>query len=144
MALDPDGFVHVADDGVARSYAANNTVIDYAALSNSQIQQMISQLPASYQEHLEHLRQVFEGVDGYDVANKSQLLTPPSWLQPFKIEPTTPPQPRDEAHEVASALENRQINYCTGQPCTNTSACQFLGCSFCGDFDRVDARVCYP
>ena len=74
MALDPDGFVHVADDGVARSYAANHSVIDYAALSNSQIQQMISQLPASYQEHLEHLRQVFEGVDGYDVANKSQLL----------------------------------------------------------------------
>jgi hypothetical protein len=39
MALDPDGFVHVADDGVARSYAANNTVINYVALSNSQIQQ---------------------------------------------------------------------------------------------------------
>jgi hypothetical protein len=46
MALDPDGFVHVADYGVARSYAVNSTVIDYAALSNSQIQQMISQLPA--------------------------------------------------------------------------------------------------
>jgi methylmalonyl-CoA mutase N-terminal domain/subunit len=99
MALDPDGFVHVADDGVARSYAANNTVIDYAALSNSQIQQMISQLPASYQEHLEHLRQVFEGVNGYDVANKSQLLTPPPWLQAFEIEPTTPPQQqRREGH----------------------------------------------
>jgi hypothetical protein len=88
MTLDPDGFVHLAGDGVARSYAANNTVIDYAALSNSQIQQVISQLPASHQKHLE---QVFEGVDGYDVTDKSQLLEPPPWLRPFQIEPTTPP-----------------------------------------------------
>jgi hypothetical protein len=122
MALDPDGFVHIADDGVARSYAANNTVIDYAALSNSQIQQMISQLPVSYQEHQEHLRQVFEGVDGYDVTDKSQLFEPPPWLRPFEIDPTTPTQSRNEAHEAASALENRQITYCVGQPCTTTSA----------------------
>ena len=37
MPKDPDGIYHIADDGVARSYAGNGTVLGYVKLNNKQL-----------------------------------------------------------------------------------------------------------
>lgn len=143
MALDPEGFVHIADDGVARSYTANNTVIDYAPLSNEQLKQMISGLPASVKENQEHLHQVFDGVDGYDMTDKKQIFEPPVWLQPASFGQTNQPQSRSEAQEAAAALlDKRQV--CLGKSCTSTTVCQSFGCSSCSTFDKANFRICIP
>lgn len=59
MTLDPEGFVHVADDGVARSYSADGTVIDYAPLDNAQLMKFAAQLPPNLVGEREHLEEVY-------------------------------------------------------------------------------------
>ncbi len=48
-----------ASDTYPPTLQANNTVIDYAPLSNKQLKQMISQLPAIMMAEQDHLTQVF-------------------------------------------------------------------------------------
>lgn len=138
MIIDPEGVVHVADDGVARSYNATNGVIDYAPLSNEQLMRIIFHLPPSMEEHHEHLMQVFDGVDGHAVTDKKQILEPPAWLQPVSFNTSTQPQSRSEAQEAAAALlDKRQPPFCSGQRCTTTRACRTMGCSVCAFIDLV-------
>lgn len=51
MAVADDGYAAVGEDGVARSYAGNGTVIDYRKLSNSQLAEYATSLPPSVQEY---------------------------------------------------------------------------------------------
>jgi hypothetical protein len=132
---DPQGYTHIADDGVARSYDANHQVIDYAPLSNAQILGYMSQLPTSYDSELDHLHSVFDNVDGHDVTDKDQLLDPPTWLKPPAISLASE-STQSTALERAPILEGRD-NFCRGQPCSSSAACQFLGCSYCGMLDAV-------
>ena len=140
MDADLNGFLHVADDGVARSYNGNATVIDYVRLTNEQLMQLLSQLPESYQSEMNHLHSTFDNVSGFDVADESQLRDPPSWLRPppqhDAIKRSVSSQTRNPARRAESTLEVRDY-FCVGQPCTNSAACQFLGCSACVYLDAV-------
>lgn len=68
-----DGFVHIADDGVVRAYAANGTVIDYVKLSNSQLRAFVDSLPPSIQDQREHLLDIWGDVDGNKVTDEGQI-----------------------------------------------------------------------
>ncbi|EED22344.1 hypothetical protein TSTA_095930 [Talaromyces stipitatus ATCC 10500] len=81
LKTDPDGYLHIADDGVARAFDANDTVTGYVALSNDQLMQLLAELPELWQNETDHLHSVFDGVDGRD-ANQTQLLNPPASLRP--------------------------------------------------------------
>ncbi|KAF7586828.1 hypothetical protein BBP40_008253 [Aspergillus hancockii] len=41
----PQGYVHIVDDGVARAYDENASVIDYVPLTNYQLKQLLANLP---------------------------------------------------------------------------------------------------
>ena len=142
MTLDPEGFVHIADDGVARSYTANNTVIDYAPLSNEQLKQMVSQSPAALAKDREHLMQVFDVVDGHDVTDKKQIFEPPPLLQPASVKPVSQPQSRSEPQEAVAALVDKRVPMCLGRPCTTTAACVAMECVICAIYDRIGQTLC--
>ncbi|KAK3627117.1 hypothetical protein LTR22_022877 [Elasticomyces elasticus] len=84
MEHDGDGFVHFGDDGIARSYRGDGTVLDARALSNGQLADMMDTThPDQYtEEEMEHLRELWQNVDGHDVKDKSQLLHPAAYLRP--------------------------------------------------------------
>ncbi|TKA80649.1 hypothetical protein B0A55_01874 [Friedmanniomyces simplex] len=140
MLLDPLGFVHVADDGVERSYAANGTVIDYRQLSNDQLMKMTMNLPAAMQHLQGHLSDVWKGVDGNSVTSKSQFFDPPAHLRPAEPTAEDVQQSVNELVAMKKVLEGRSIPYppvtvmppiCHNMSCTNTINCQLFDCDEC-------------
>ncbi|KAK4548761.1 hypothetical protein LTR36_008534 [Oleoguttula mirabilis] len=97
MQLQEDDFVRVAGDGVARSYAGSGKVVDYRKLTNSQLLATFDSLPPSLQGEEGHYRDIYQHVDGNDVAVESQLWDPLSQLQPLEL-PHSPltPRPHDD------------------------------------------------
>lgn len=129
LKTDPDGYVHVADDGVARAYDANDSVTGYVALSNDQLMELLANLPAQWQHELDHLHSVFDGVDGRDV-NQTQLLNPPASLRRNRG------PAKSKKREVEPLLEGPQIE-CKDIPCFTPSACTYNGCTSCTFLDQV-------
>ncbi|GFF34043.1 lactobacillus up-regulated protein [Aspergillus udagawae] len=73
LKLVPQGYVHIADDGVARSYDENESVIDYVPLTNDQLKQLLSNLPEAWQKEADHLHAVFDNVDGRQVIDEKTV-----------------------------------------------------------------------
>lgn len=144
LKKDPDGYVHIADDGVARAYDANDTVTDYVPLSNDQLMQLIADLPGPWQNEADHLHSVFDGVDGLQVVNQSQLLDPPASLRRQMNRGAA--VSRNERRRVESLLE-RSTPACAGVLCYSSSSCQFQGCSTCAYLDAIlpsEQGICVP
>ncbi|KAI6803032.1 hypothetical protein KC327_g15774 [Hortaea werneckii] len=80
MIIDDDGDIHIADDGVARSYAANGTVIDYRKLSHGQLLSMTGALPPRLQDKSDYFANVFAKVSGLDVDDEDQIWNPSGHL----------------------------------------------------------------
>ncbi|PKX91118.1 uncharacterized protein P174DRAFT_463260 [Aspergillus novofumigatus IBT 16806] len=77
----PHVYVHIADDGVARAYDENESVIDYVPLTNDQLKQLLANLPEPWKKEADHLHTVFDDVDGRQVTDEKQLLDPPAELR---------------------------------------------------------------
>ncbi|RHZ63550.1 hypothetical protein CDV55_104648 [Aspergillus turcosus] len=143
LELDLQGFVHVADDGIARSYRPDGTVLDYAPLTNEQLLQLIPMYDDEAAQ--KHLKEVWKGVNGYDVVDMKQIFEPRADLLPLEFS-----HPDVWAAELAEltpidlnpateALEGRQL-YCRGKRCTTSGACRYMGCHRCGYFDSMNPR----
>lgn len=77
LTIDGDGWVHLGDDGVVRSYAPDYTVISHARLSPEQISANLARFSPSYEQQLEdYLSGVFKGVDGRTITNETEILDP--------------------------------------------------------------------
>ncbi|KAL3708518.1 hypothetical protein TMatcc_006502 [Talaromyces marneffei ATCC 18224] len=131
LETDPDGYLHIADDGVARAYDANDSVTGYVALSNDQLMELLANLPAQWQYELDHLYSVFDGVDGRDV-NQTQLLNPPASLRRDR----GPTKSQNEKRAVEPLLERPQLE-CKDITCFTPSACTYNGCTSCTFIDGV-------
>jgi hypothetical protein len=134
----PHVYVHIADDGVARAYDENESVIDYVPLTNDQLKQLLANLPEPWKKEADHLHAVFDDVDGRQVTDEKQLLDPPAELRN--------PMPRQAPQSKRAPDPLQQSDYyCRGQPCTNDPACQFMGCAKCAHMDAIlpgGAGVC--
>ena len=142
---DPQGYSHIADDGVVRSYNADHQVIDYAPLSNAQILEYMNQLPKSYDSELEHLHLVFDNVNGHEVTDSDQLTDPPAWLRRPALSQASDTTSDTTSPQRAASLEGRD-NFCSGRPCSSDAACQFLGCGGCTFLDSIlpgGGGICY-
>ncbi|KAK0333558.1 hypothetical protein LTR02_016492 [Friedmanniomyces endolithicus] len=100
ILIDPLGFIHVANDGVERSYAENGTVIDYRRLSNDQLTRMAATLPTEMMD-------VWKGVDGNDVTSESQIFNPPPALRPTAPTAEGLQQSVNEVAAMKKLLEGR-------------------------------------
>ncbi|KAI7239786.1 hypothetical protein KC330_g1728 [Hortaea werneckii] len=152
MIKDDGGDIHVADDGVARSYAANGTVIDYRKLSHAQLLSMTGALPPRLQDKSDYFANVFAKVSGLDVDDEDQIWNPSGHLH-------GPSLPDAADHDAdADSSPGQSVNphskrqsfppafvplYCLGQPCTRHDACVFMGCEGCVYIDQMKKKYCY-
>ena len=78
-----NGFHHLGDDGVLRSYSSQGVVRDYKCLSPDEIAAVIATTSASIpQEEAEKIAKIMEGVDGRAVSDINQILNPPPEIRP--------------------------------------------------------------
>lgn len=163
--LDPEGFVHVAEDGIARSYArmqplpqhasffvqlqltlltANGTVIDYAPMSNAQLTNMVNNLYLTPNER-EHLATTFADVDGFAVKDHHQIFHPSTQLHPA-IDPARTHWEEDtdskEADNSEDTLEGRYVQ-CKLKRCSIGIECVGMGCDVCVIAHDMSARYCH-
>ncbi|KXS99897.1 hypothetical protein AC578_919 [Pseudocercospora eumusae] len=164
MKVDGDFFVHIADDGVVRSWAANGTVIDAIRLTNRQLLEQIANAPPPLAPYVPHLEKVYAHVDGYDVPD-SELYHPTRMNTPTQFGGPTVNERIDlkldaeakklwedlnitTAEETVEAAQSANPNdilrrqsqnprQCLGRVCTRSSSCRFLGCAVCMDWDII-------
>lgn len=140
LSMDLEGFIHVADDGVARSYASNGTVIDWAKLNNTQLISLIPMLVSSHSDR-DHLVEVWKDVDGNDVQDMKQILEPRRSVLPMDFGDGKPIAENQSRKTKQSVLDER-ANFCTGQLCSSHGACQYLGCAGCFIADKLYSKHC--
>lgn len=147
MILTEDGLVHIGDDGVARSYAADGVVLDYFPLSNVEIMTMSESMVENAnitdaQQIREHLYTVFEGVTGHDVSEEV-MAHPTENILPYQLRGgRTLLSAFDTALESANVKEankifERQLGFCQSQWCLNSVGCLIAGCGPCVGVDEV-------
>ena len=141
VPIDPEGFIHVADDGILRSYSGDGKVLDAKRLSNAALLSYAAGGPRkseeAYTEGKDYLSTIWADVNGDDVP-ETQLMRP---LKNFLPAPIAQPElTKLEAAKInentspvpVSPLEERQITvFCMGQTCTKSAACIFMGCFTC-------------
>ncbi|RHZ57394.1 uncharacterized protein CDV56_104436 [Aspergillus thermomutatus] len=150
LELDLQGFIHVADDGVARSYRADGTVIDYVPLTNEQLLQFIP-MYTDDEATQKNFKEVWKGVNGHDVVDRKQIFEPGADLLPFEfshpdlwaadLAKFTP----IESNPATEALEGSQP-YRRGKQCTTSGACRYMGCHRCAYADAAMSprwKICY-
>ena len=141
--------LHISDDGLARSYAGNGTVLDYVALSPSQLTAAVALTSPSHPSDDVHPNAVWEGVDGRDVTDHDQIWNPPAHLQPFGGFPLHRPAAAGDAGATGPGSVTtgtsekgdgvrvpRDLPPCAGAPCWTSDECLFKGCSLCIVRDR--------
>lgn len=99
------GFHHLGDDGVLRSYDSKGEVFDYNRLSPDEIEILVASstvlLPA---DSARMVAEVMDGVDGRDVTDLEQILHPPPQLRPPVSEPRRQmPSPEDPSSPEQSS-----------------------------------------
>ncbi|KAM0720733.1 hypothetical protein Q7P37_004870 [Cladosporium fusiforme] len=120
LLLDPKGYVHVAEDGVLRSYAANGTVIDSIPLSPSQLTALFATLP----------------------------IAPDAAIDPRPAAATGPSTSIDDKSELpTSPLVKKQDMpaLCQGEYCHSNADCAEIGCpgDSCFHAERWFVKTCH-
>ena len=80
MKSHPDGFFHLARDGVLRSYDGNSCVIDYRRLDPKQVMAYLKTASAEVQDQIRW--EEWEGVDGRAVHDEKLLWHPVEAMRP--------------------------------------------------------------
>lgn len=83
------GFVHVAADGVARSYNQFGQVLDYVQLDSAKLDKFVASLPPTMpEEEKSEYKDLLAGVNGFDVKSKAQLASLSARLRPATSAPS--------------------------------------------------------
>ncbi|KKZ63793.1 hypothetical protein EMCG_01897 [[Emmonsia] crescens] len=143
----PDGFTHVGDDGIARSFDAKGKVIDFARLSNDQLTALAKR--SSNAEDRDYLLGGWDGVDGWSVG-LDQIWNPPRHLLPHppdseagSMDPTAmAARGIGKSKRKPSSLKTRGPE-CYGHTCLTNQECQNIGCLNCVSL-RKKRTYCNP
>ncbi|GKZ27199.1 hypothetical protein AbraIFM66951_005118 [Aspergillus brasiliensis] len=130
----PNGVLFLGNDGVLRSVDASNRVVSYQQLSPQQISQYIQNLP---QRDAARLQRVFQGVDGRDVTDLDQLLTPDDDQLPSRVATSTASQ----ALPTGTGLSGQDM--CRTVDCTSQNACRQNGCNSCLQAYQMSTGYCH-
>ncbi|PGH01838.1 hypothetical protein GX51_05018 [Blastomyces parvus] len=142
------GFKHVGDDGVARSFGPDGIVIDAAALTNVQLLEEAKNHPDSSAR--KHLMELWKNVDGRNVPLEHHY-SPPQNVLPLSL--------RDpEVKKELEAKQNEQLatygqspnkrssilspRACESIICKDTNWCQIYGCAYCRAYDQIKTQYC--
>ena len=139
LPLDPAGFTHVADDGVARAYDGNRNIIAFVPLTNAQLMEYISSLSPSADKA--HFHDVYDTIDGYDVSG-DQLTNPGLGFRPPAVAGTA--TTKRERGDAVLRRDPPEAS-CESEICTTNRGCieyEDLDCSGCNFLDLSDEGRC--
>lgn len=142
---DPDGFKHLGDDGILRSYDGNGTVIDYARFDQDQLMAVAGW--AGSPDEKDHLKNLWKDVDTLKV-EENQIWAPPSHLRPAVLkEQGLYDQLRDEEEGRLDSFEGmkekrREQVRCRELYCPNKRACDLALCDDCLVIDSMRKGRC--
>jgi hypothetical protein len=137
LQSDPEGFAHLGDDGVIRTYTANFTVLSFAKLNPEQIWAVFRRHPQDYQERFgPHWTEVYENVDGRTVSNVSQILHPGDDILPDYMKTTSPNEDALKERDLDSNFDLAKRQGCVGRVCIRSQWCVDRGCRLCMVSDR--------
>jgi hypothetical protein len=103
ITSDPNGHsaFHLGRDGVLRSIDANNTVLDYRQLNPSQIEEFLGWLDAA---PFNNVTERLVGVDGRNVLDLEQLLTPSEITEAMGLDGETKREVKSPEAKEATVL----------------------------------------
>lgn len=140
-----DGVVHLGDDGVLRSFDGNMKVLDYVPFSPAQIQQAINR---STGKTLEHLQEVYNGIDGQAVTDLNQLQNPGPELLPragegYDFEDDVKELARRTEAPDVQLFKKAELRCPDGIRCSTNAQCAGLFfCASCFQADRIAIGRC--
>ncbi|PGH33786.1 hypothetical protein GX50_03355 [[Emmonsia] crescens] len=144
MYVDPDGFLHVGDDGVMRSLSAAGAVLDYALLTRDQLQGIIS-IPSYTSEEKKHLSQLWSAVNTSQVSVE-QLRSPPKELLPtlLMLAENQPLEPPPSSSPISvRAPKGLSAAGCAIRLCSRSTQCmKHRNCYVCVLADRLSIGKC--
>ncbi|EGE79458.1 hypothetical protein BDDG_02398 [Blastomyces dermatitidis ATCC 18188] len=149
LTSDPLGFKHLGDDGVARSFSPNGTVIDAVGLDP----ELLMNAAQGYKDpsRRQHLIDLWTGVDGTNVSHLDRY-SPPKDLLPTLFTDSRLGKELKEKNEEQRAKYGQSLNKrgsvldpnvnCFDIVCYNQLTCVWLQCSDCVVYDRFRGTNC--
>ncbi|EER36683.1 hypothetical protein I7I53_11651 [Histoplasma capsulatum var. duboisii H88] len=133
---DTNGFLHLGDDGILRSYDEHNNVLDYRKFNKTHLTTVTNWYSNEGQIHLST---IWKDTDEIEI-QKDQIWFPSKKLQPFSFS-----QQSVFSSQPHLALKARDTNIvCSLITCRTTSLCQGFGCSDCFVVDHHETGICLP
>ncbi|OJD12184.1 hypothetical protein AJ78_07175 [Emergomyces pasteurianus Ep9510] len=134
LVTDSDGFIHIGDDKIARSFDSFGTVLDYARLTDLQLAEIANRYSDSIRRHL---FEVWSGVN-YEVTD-DQIWNPPLDVLP-------PPLSNQPASAAMCELNVKEVlkanSHCEFVRCSGHKTCRRAGCAYCVLNDRESSGNC--
>ncbi|KAF2649044.1 hypothetical protein K491DRAFT_684169 [Lophiostoma macrostomum CBS 122681] len=138
-----EGFLHLADDGVLRSYDGDQTtVLGYMALTAAQIQSFVGGAQGAEGAHY---AEVYNGVDPTvgELANEEEMWNPsPQNRPPKEGEEWNAGVPMSANKRTEDDIFARPLMWCGTQRCQNQRSCLWVGCHYCIGADMA-IKQCY-
>ncbi|EEH35484.1 hypothetical protein PAAG_06531 [Paracoccidioides lutzii Pb01] len=142
---DPNGFSHIGDDGVLRSFNGDGEVISYERLDKEQLSNLASWYPEP--EHRDHLHDVWKDANSSTVSME-QIWNPPKELLPVVLKQ---PQLRRRAGVTKKREAPNGLNHSDGEninclilSCYSDGECIVWGCRNCRHYDEFFSGYCLP
>lgn len=126
-----DGVLHIADDGVARSYNGQGEVIDALRMSKAALLNWADHYTNKTEKS--ELKEIWDKADSTSVQDHD-VFHPAASLLPRSIPDPEGPESASNgvsANPQANILSVRSTRYCYGRQCTTSAACAFMGCIAC-------------
>ena len=147
LKLHPQGFIHWADDGIVRSYAPDESVVDAVRLNNTELIHHFSTQSNFHEEMNAHMLEIYEGKSGHDVSEE-HLFDPPDMIRPHPSHFGDSLQSRNELLAIKEELlDKRAYPACHGKPCYSSDWCRLNGCISCQTVDEYlnlpRSRLCF-
>ncbi|KLJ12262.1 hypothetical protein EMPG_12679 [Blastomyces silverae] len=149
LTSDPLGHKHLGDDGVARSFSPNGTVIDAVGLSNT----LLMEAARGHKDPKEqkHLMELWAGVNGNDVPHRRRY-SPPKDLLPALFKDPELVKELKQKHKEQKARYGQSPNKrdsvldsdptCVQVACFTREDCILVGCIDCITYDELRASRC--
>ncbi|QSS52508.1 hypothetical protein I7I53_08167 [Histoplasma capsulatum var. duboisii H88] len=123
VETDTNGILHLADDGILRSFDETGNVIDYRRLNNSHLRAVASLYSKDINDYLLN---IWNNIDGFAVEEKA-IWHPPTDLYPLPL--------LQKSQSISSSITHHsllhRIVYCADVHCTGHSTCRNVDCELC-------------
>ncbi|KKZ64158.1 hypothetical protein EMCG_01506 [[Emmonsia] crescens] len=131
-----NGFFHLGDDKILRTFDGDGNVLDYARPEDTHLKAVANLYSKSVQEHL---YRVWGPVDDSQISEE-QILHPPDYLLPLHLSKMPAAEPGICERDLDSGLEKRAR--CNTITCNTHEECYQRGCPGCLLIDKVVDGKC--